>query len=420
MTLRRIILIGMLGLLGGCTSINSTSFNNMSSAYRDAVERYSNDNILLNVVRASKKMPMSFLDIPSVIGTGNVTTDAGLTTAQTSVGTAAVSSTTGGSLGLSVNNGFTFTQASLDNAQFLQSFLKEIPLGVLGLKGTERLLPKAVTYTLLLEGIELRSNNTLIQRFNNDPTDPNYEQFQQLLYLLIESGLTVENAPIKTPIGPPLEKAVLTRSLEVLGPTTIDHIAKGVLSLDKTLISGKEHYQLMRIEMKPRVCVNKFRAEELVGSLLSESSYCLDSPRHIKSDQHYTQIIKAFATSYVGEKNMELVIGIRSPGNVFDFLGSVLNTQFEGDGSKLVMIHPTKSVLDSHNDRYKKSHALFKVYRGTSIPRPVATVTYRGVSYYIADDDDSYTKEVIEFMSTLVTIAKIPGAIPATPAVVVR
>jgi hypothetical protein len=42
------------------------------------------------------------------------------------------------------------------------------------------------------------------------------------------------------------------------------------------------------------------------------------------------------------------------------------------------------------------------------------------VTYSIADDDDSYTKEVIEFMSTLVTIAKIPGAIPATPAVVVR
>jgi hypothetical protein len=417
---RRLTLIAILGVMCGCTSINSTSFHNMSSAYRDAVEGYSNDNILLNIVRASKNMPMSFLDIPSVIGTGNVVTEASVATAQTSAGTAAVSSTTGGSLGISVNNGFTFTQASLDNAQFLQSFLKEIPLGVLGLKGTERLLPRAVTYTLLLEGIELRSNNTLVQRFNNDPIDPNYEQFQQLLYLLIESGLTVENAPIKTPIGPPLEKAILTKSLEALGPTTIDHIAKGTLSLDKTSVKGSEAYQLMRVEMKPRVCVNQFRAEELMGNLLSKSSYCLDSPRHRKSEQHYTQIIQAFKSSYVGMKNMELVIGIRSPGNVFDFLGSVLNTQFEGDGSKMVMIHPTKSVLDSYNDRYKKSHPLFKVYRDTKDPKAAATVAYRGVTYSIADDDDSYTKEVIEFMSTLVTIAKIPGAIPATPAVVVR
>jgi hypothetical protein len=41
------------------------------------------------------------------------------------------------------------------------------------------------------------------------------------------------------------------------------------------------------------------------------------------------------------------------------------------------------------------------------------------VTYSIADDD-SYTKDVIEFMSMLVKIAKIPGAIPSTPAVVVR
>ena len=213
---------------------------------------------------------------------------------------------------------------------------------------------------------------------------------------------------------------MLTKSLEALGPTTIDHIAKGTLGLDKTSVKGNEAYQLMRVEMKPRVCVNQFRAEELMGNLLSKSSYCLDSPRHRKSEQHYTQLIQAFKSSYVGMKNMELVIGIRSPGNVFDFLGSVLNTQFEGDGSKMVMIHPTKSVLDSYNDRYKKSHPLFKVYRDTKDPKAAATVAYRGVTYSIADDDDSYTKEVIEFMSTLVTIAKIPGAIPATPAVVVR
>ena len=49
-----------------------------------------------------------------------------------------------------------------------------------------------------------------------------------------------------------------------------------------------------------------------------------------------------------------------------------------------------------------------------------ATVVYKGVTYSVADNDESYTKDVMEFMATLVTIAKIPGAIPASPAVVVR
>ena len=103
-------------------------------------------------------MPLSFLDIPSVIGTGNVMANAGVNTTQSAGTQVSPPSITSGSLGLSVNNGFTFTQASLDNAQFMQSFLKEIPLGVLGVKGTERLLPRAVSYTLLIENIELRKN----------------------------------------------------------------------------------------------------------------------------------------------------------------------------------------------------------------------------------------------------------------------
>ena len=62
--------IALVGALTGCTGINSSSFSDMSTAYRQIVENYSNENILLNIVRSSKNMPLSFLDIPSVIGTG--------------------------------------------------------------------------------------------------------------------------------------------------------------------------------------------------------------------------------------------------------------------------------------------------------------------------------------------------------------
>ena len=64
--------------------------------------------------------------------------------------------------------------------------------------------------------------------------------------------------------------------------------------------------------------------------------------------------------------------------------------------------------------------ALLRVYKNTSIPNPAYTVSYKGATYSIADDDESYTKPVLEFMSTLITLAKIPGAIPASPAVLVR
>jgi hypothetical protein len=421
MKIRALVTIGILGLNSGCTSINSTSFSDMSSAYREVVERYSNDNILLNVVRSSKNMPLSFLDIPSVIGTGSVLSTAGVTSYQAGVPSSSLPPTsTTANVGLAVNNGFTFTQASLDNAQFMQSFLKEIPLSVLGLKGTERLLPRAVSYTLLIESIELRSDNSLVHRFNNDPLDPNYQEFQNLLYLLIEVGLTAENKKIKTPLGPPIDKRLLTKSLDSWGSSTVDNLAKGVISFEKVNANNSDAYQLVRKDFRPRVCVNEALAKELLGNLLSSEAYCTDSPKFPKTDFNYPNIIKSFREHYPNAKNMELVIGIRSPGNVFDFLGAVLNAQLMNDGSKMVMIKPSLSVFDSYNERYKNAQPLFKIYKDQSVINPVATVKYKGVTYSIADDDDSYSKDVMVFMSTLVTIAKIPGAIPSSPAVIVR
>jgi hypothetical protein len=418
-TYRFAILCSLLGLVG-CTAINSTSFTNMSSAYRDVVEEYSNTNILLNIVRASKDMPMSFLDIPSVIGTGNVLSNASVTTSQSAGTFATPPSVIGGSLGLTVNNGFTFTQASLDNAQFMGSFLKEIPLNILGFKGTERLLPKAVSYSILIESIELRSNNALVHRFDNDPLDRNYEDFQQILYLLIDAGLTVENATDKTPLGPPIEKSSLNRSLESWGPSTIDGMAKGSLSLDKIMANGREMYQLNRTETTTRACVNKYRAEQLLGDALSLSAYCKDSLRLENSKQKYSKVMQDFVIKNVNAKNMELAIGIRSPGNAFDFLGSVLNAQFDSGGSKLVMIKPSPLELNRYGSGASEQRPLFKVYRNANFINPVAVVSYKGVNYSVPDDDGSYTKNVLEFMSTLVTMAKIPGSVPSSPAVIVR
>ncbi len=420
MKMNQFVVLCIVGAISGCTAINSTSFSDLSSAYREVVEEYSNNNILLNIVRTSKNMPMSFLDIPSVIGTGSVQATAGATTTKNVGVTNLPDSVYGGSVGLAVNNGFTFSQASLDNAQFMQSFLKPIPLDILKFKGTETLLPQIVSYTLLIESIELRSNNSLVKRLINDPLDPDYSDFQQFLTLLIESGLSVENMSRKTPLGPPLEKGQLNKSLDSWGASVVDGLAKGTLSLEKVVVNGKESYQLTRIESRTRICVNKFRAEQLMGNLLSSSTHCQDSPDWGLSNASYAGIIEKFLSTRPGTKNLEMAIITRSPGNVFNFLGSVLNAQFHDNGSKTVMIKPALSVIDDYNPRHQTPTPLFKVYKNTVNLNRAASVKYKGDTYAIADDDDSYSKEVLEFMSTLVSITKIPGAIPQTPAVIVR
>jgi hypothetical protein len=49
----RLVPLLLISVLSGCAGLtNSTSFREMSSAYREVLEQYSNDNVLLNIVRA--------------------------------------------------------------------------------------------------------------------------------------------------------------------------------------------------------------------------------------------------------------------------------------------------------------------------------------------------------------------------------
>ncbi|MFM7011114.1 MAG: hypothetical protein ACKO0Z_17630 [Betaproteobacteria bacterium] len=402
---------------------------NLSSAYRSVIEQYSNENILLNVVRSSRNMPMSFLDIPSVVGTGSVVTEASanVNVLSRDPGTfggffaPGAGSSVGASAGMAVNNGFTFTQASLDNAEFMKSFLRQIPVGVVGFRGTQQLLPRAVSYTLLIESVELQSKGNVVSRFQNDPDDPNYQSFQDLLYVLIESGLTVESIPKKIPIGPALLHTEISKTLETLGQPLLNGLTTGGVVIDKVPGANPARYQINRIEEKTVLCVNRYRAHELLGNLLSPDAYCVDSPKYVReNNQGFRRIVGDFAKNFPEQKDMALVITLRSAANVFNFLGRVVRAQLDPVDPKTVMIQPGTGVLDPYNKRYYQPEPLFKVYKNAKLQHSVATVSYGRDVYQVADEDDSYSKQVLEFMSSLLTVSKIPGAIPSSPAVIVR
>lgn len=427
--MRAVSVLCLLFSLSACTSVTSTSMTNLSSAYRSVIEQYSNENILLNIVRSSRNMPMSFLDIPSVVGTGSVVTEASanVNVLSRDPGTfggffaPGAGSSVGATAGMAVNNGFTFTQASLDNAEFMKSFLRQIPVGVVGFRGTQQLLPRAVSYTLLIESIELQSKGNVVSRFQNDPDDPNYKSFQDLLYVLIESGLTVESIPKKIPIGPALLHTEISKTLETLGQPLLNGLTTGGVVIDKVPSANPARYQISRIEEKTVLCVNRYRAHELLGDLLSTDAYCVDSPKYAReNNQGFRRIVGDFTKNFPEQKDMALVITLRSAANVFNFLGRVVRAQLDPVDPKVVMIQPGTGVLDPYNKRYYQPQPLFKVYKNAKLQHLVATVSYGRDVYQVADEDESYSKQVLEFMSSLLTVSKIPGAIPSSPAVIVR
>lgn len=425
----RIILGALVALLFGCTTVQSSNFKDMSAAYREVIEQYANDNILLNIVRASKNMPMSFLDIPSVVGTGYLTGSANLsanviTSDPTSVTGffsagryGAISSSYSPSVGMSVSNSFTFTQASLDNAQFMSAFLKEVPLDTINFRGTESDLPKAVLYSLLIDNVQLRSDDDeIIASWRNDPLGQSYKNFQELFYLLIDIGVTTEVKVDETPIGPLITEQQMLSNLNSV--TDVASKPGSGLTFAKRIVNGKIFYQLIRLSSQTRLCVNKYRAQKILGDVLSSSSYCADSPKILGSTSDYKDFLRRVDSRYAQRKNLQLLIKLRSTGNVFDYLGQVLNAQTQTN-SFLVTIRTPHSPSGKHTKVWGE-YPLLKIYKNIRPDDPIYSVNYRGDVYSVDGDDSSFSSKVLEFVYTLIAATKIPGAVPATPAIVVR
>jgi len=416
-------------LLSGCAPTGSSSFRDMSAAYRDVLESYANDNVLLNIVRSSKNMPVSFLDMPSVIGTGSVGVNAGiggtvLSKAPSSVAgffsadpTAGLSSF-GPSVGLSVNSSFNFTQSSLDNSQFMTSFLSDIRPEVVASLTNNQVGPKSILYSLVIDTIELRDkNNVVISKFFNNPYLPNYGEFQKALYRLIEAGLSTEIVMEKLVVSAPMSADALNRNLVA---------AVAAQSQPGTMImpiktGGVTQYQVVRMMPSTRMCLNKQAEQNVLGQTFAESAFCNSEAVGILPKKALEPAAaEALRTAGVG-KDSRLVIKLRSTRNVFDFLGTLVKLQ-NGDPARQIKVMNSDAIALNPsliNDR-SSAIPLFIVNKDRSVGKSLTSVTYQNETYTVPSDSNSYTREVLTLLSQLLTLNKVPGSIPASPAVLIK
>lgn len=408
-------------ILSGCGT-GSVSFREMSSAYREVVEGYSNDNILLNIVRSSKTMPLSFLDIPSVIGTGSVSGSLSLGGTMFSSNPASVagffsasgpgSSSSTGSASLSVSNNFTFTQSSLDNAQFLGSFLTPIqPQTIQNLINND-LFPKSILYTLVIDRIEiLNPKGDTIKSFVNDPFDPNYKNFQVALYRLLDSGLATETTTQKQALSPPMTVKELNQNMSAL---VSSYALPGVTLLPADNSNPKNPtFQLARISSQSRMCLNKRSPETKIEDQFAETAFCSS-----------TDTMSNGSNSDLQSKNKNsLAIKLRSTQKVFHFLGSLVDLQNSTNkvirvkNSALFTLDP--KIIDMPDDE-NNSFPLFVVEKNKSVSNPIAKVTYMGDTYSIPNDRKNASSTVFTLVSGMLTLNKVSGSIPPSPSVLIK
>ena len=414
--------------LAGCAPTGSATFKDMSSAYRDVLEGYANDNVLLNIVRSSKNMPVSFLDMPSVIGTGNVGVSAGVGGTVSSAAPASVAgffsanpgvgSSYAPSVGLSVNSGFNFTQSSLDNSQFMSSFLSDIRPEVVASLMNNQVGPKSILYSLVIDTIELRDkNNVVISKYFNNPYLPKYEEFQKALYTLIEAGLSTEIVMEKQIVSAPMSAEALNRNLVA----AVAAQAQPGIMVVPIKTGGVTNYQIVRMMPTTRMCLDKQAELMVLGQTFAESAFCNSEAVGILPGKALEPKTAASLRAAGVGKDSRLVIKLRSTRNVFDYLGTLIKLQ-NGDPAKMIKVMNSDAIaLDPTliNDT-SSAIPLFIVEEGRSAGKALTSVTYQGTTYSVPAESNSYTREVLTLLSQLLTLNKVPGSIPASPAVLIK
>ncbi len=414
----RSILVIITILISGCSAVNP-DFKEMSSAYSIIVEKYNNDNVLLNVVRASKSMPLSFLDIPSVIGTGSVTSTAGLSGSIYSANPGSVSgffsaagqsiSTTGASFytpsaSLSLNRSFNFTQSSLDNAQFMRGFLTELTPDTIHFF-SKRHIPTELLYTMVIDSIEAEKPNGEKEIYVNNPLLPEYSEFQKLLYGLIDLGLSSETVVQRVSFGPPMNGDEIQKTI-----APIVNLSKDGFVLETVKVDGKEKYQIFKTITTARICFSQSKQSALVEALYSKAIFCSPSGTNMISNQG------ALGVKKIDKDKTTLVIKVRSTRNVFDFLGQVMNAQLSEANQYMVTLRPTGPYTQGANIDLP----MFKIIKNSKGIPASASIDYDGSNYIIPKNDAGYSNMVLDIVSQLLTLNKIPGSIPASPAVLIK
>jgi hypothetical protein len=418
-------------ILTGCGMTGSTSFQAMSSSYREVLESYSNDNILINVIRASEQLPMSFLDMPSVIGSGSIGASVGVATNVMSANPASIGgflSATAANAGsyyapsasFGVNNSFNFTQSSLDNQAFMQSFLSDLKPEDINSLTNNSAGPKSILYSLVIENIQIRDGEgNVLYHWNNDPTSPKYAEFQRILYRLIDSGLKTEVISQREVLSGPIDLNYVSQNLDKVSPFYTMPNVRLVPLKDK---HKSRMYEFVRVTPITRMCLVKNQREENLQNKFSDSAFC--NPHYKNSDLPHNLIGDLSKPGVTHDDKYSLEIKLRSPRNIYSFLGSIVSLQLQPN-PKIIKVKNSDffaanpgTVHDLNDDA--SSLPLFEVLKNNTSIRPITMINYRGSTYSIPADRTSRSREVLVLLSEILTLSKVPGAIPASPAVLIN
>jgi hypothetical protein len=402
--LKSLILPCCLGL-SACTTPITPDFSGMSSNYALILEQYQINGLLLNIVRASNNRPLSFLDIPNITGTGSISVSPSLGATWYGIGNTIANATPNLFLGgttvlpmATFGNSFNFSQSSLDNATFTKGFLSNINLEAMQYFSRHH-IPSELMFTLLVDSIEYQIGDSPPIVFTNDPTSPEYPKFQEEMYKLLKFGLVATSSSYDIKDGDIKTESELIKEYGA----QYDQVLESQGIEFKLIPNKKNTYQLYKKKNFYRLCMKQGKFTDLARKEFAPDTFCKPANKN--------------ANLPAGKTNLQ--VNLRSTFDVFMFLGQLVKVQ-NAEVPLMVKVPPmgmNANQAAGEGNRY----AVLVVNKNKDTAKTFSKVeVLNGDVYSIPEADSGYSTLVINLLSQLLTLNKVPGSIPSSPAVLIQ
>ena len=388
--------------LAGCSSIPQQDFSSWAVTFNEAVEQGQNRTILLNILRASRNMPLYFSGTQVVRGSGTTKVDGGIggsisnTTTKFIPASSSVALTSGltPSLNVSVDRNFNFDVAIADTAEFQQALLMPMKEDVMHYY-TQQGLPSEMLLHLLVQKFRVTIDGTP-EVYENNPMSATYPAFVAMVDKLLEYGLTTQVNDDFTPVGPVYRQPDLRGIAEIVKAGGFILPAQG------------------GFQVAIRSPIATFCFDPSVDGNVQRLPATMLCRRPDLANE-----MQPLARRRVQFENASLYVQLRSTREVFDYLGTLLvraGAEPVRMTSEAALAHLKNSNCTSAGP---KCGELFRLHRNAA-SKDAVTINLDGTDYSLMPNDGSLSTTVLSVLVQTLNLNKSVNSLPLIGASVVR
>lgn len=397
MILRSFAVVALSLLLWGCDALVD-HIAPRASTYNAEAHNSQMSGVLLNVVRASQRHPLEFTAIVNATGGAQASGSLGLNVSSVGLTVpfaADAVRTYSASPNVSVQSSQNFVVQILDSQEFVSGILKPLDMKTIDYY-LQQGFPRGVMLYLIIDRIEVVDDKgRVVRTIDNYPGITQFGEFGEVVDGFIADNLKTETVTDIVDLGPPIpandiKNADLQMRIDQAG-ILLERDAKGDYRLRKRVNSVRFCYEggegpdrcsaTQEERQRPRTVV-----ATKDGAPAADAKSFLLAPKQQQFARYRYRIFP------------------RSTEAIIYYLGEIIRYQNADSSGKTLVRVPV--------GRRGDSEPLF-VLSPTSVPDPLATITYRGTSYS-APAQGTRTAQVVNIVRQLISLNRSAKDIPTT------